>query len=136
MRVEAGVATQVVNAVGGRFAGMGGPGSHFLFGMDPFSNLGLPGVRGNHPWESNGKEMSSVRRDSMSLALDAGRILSGTSFLYQSQEDEPSGGGFDGRWTAWGRGSFLQFDGLDPGVGVSGQVFNITTGFDYESRGR
>ena len=53
--------------------------------------------------------------------------------MYQTEEDEPYGGGLDGRWTAWGRGSFLQFDGLDPAVGVSGEVFNMTAGFDYET---
>ena len=127
------VATQVVNAVGGRFAGMGGPGSRFLFGMDPYSTFGLAGARGNHRWENQWRDTSSGGSESVRLGLDPGRILSGTSFVYQTQADEPSDGGFDGRWTAWGRGSFLQFDGLDPGVGVSGEVFNITTGFDYES---
>ena len=127
------VATQVVNAVAGRFAGMGGPGSHFLFGLDPFSTFGLAGVRGNHRWENQWRETSSGGSESVRLGLDPGRILSGTSFVYQTEEDEPSDGGLDGRWTAWGRGSFLEFDGLDPGVGVSGEVFNITTGFDYET---
>ena len=127
------VATQVVNAVAGRFAGMGGPGSHFLFGMDPFSTFGRAGARGNHRWENQWRETSSGGSESVRLGLNPGRILSGTSFVYQTEEGEPSDGGFDGRWTAWGRGSFLQFDGLDPGVGVSGEVFNITTGFDYET---
>ena len=53
--------------------------------------------------------------------------------MYQTEEDEPSEVDLDGRWTAWGRGSFLEFDGLDPGVGVSGEVFNMTAGFDYET---
>ena len=127
------VATQVVNAVAGRFAGMGGPGSHFLFGLDPFSTFGRAGVRGNHRWENQWRETSSGGSESVRLGLDPGRILSGTSFVYQTEEGEPSDGGLDGRWTAWGRGSFLEFDGLDPGVGVSGEVFNITTGFDYET---
>ena len=127
------VAIQVVNAVAGRFAGMGGPGSHFLFGLDPYSTFGLAGARGNQRWENQWRETSSGGSESVRLGLDPGRILSGTSFVYQTEEDEPSDGGLDGRWTAWGRGSFLQFDGLDPGVGVSGEVFNITTGFDYET---
>ena len=127
------VATQVVNAVAGRFAGMGGPGSHFLFGLDPYSTFGLAGARGNHRWENQWRDTSTGGSESVRLGLDPGRILSGTSFVYQTEEDEPSDGGLDGRWTAWGRGSFLQFDGLDPGVGVSGEVFNITTGFDYET---
>ena len=128
------VATQVVDAVGGRFAGMGGPGgSHFLFGMDPFSSFGLAGARGNARWESRWRETSPGSPESVRLAVHPGRILSGTSFVYQTEEDEPSGGGLDGRWTAWGRGSFLEFDGLDPGVGVSGEVFNMTAGFDYET---
>ena len=130
------VATQVVDAVGGRFAGMGGPGgSHFLFGMDPFSSLGLAGPRGNGRWGSRWRENSPGGPNSTGPGLHPGRILSGVSFVYQSGEDELSGGGggLYGRWTAWGRGSFVQFDGLDPGVGVSGEVFNITTGFDYET---
>ena len=127
------VATQVVNAVAGRFAGMGGPGSHFLFGLDPYSTFGLAGARGNHRWENQWRDTSTGGSESVRLGLDPGRILSGTSFVYQTEEDEPSDGGLDGRWTAWGRGSFLQFDGLEPGVGVSGEVFNITTGFDYET---
>ena len=127
------VATQVVNAVAGRFAGMGGPGSHFLFGMDPFSTFGRAGARGNHRWENQWRDTSTGGSESVRLGLNPGRILSGTSFVYQTEEGEPSDGGFDGRWTAWGRGSFLEFDGLNPGVGVSGEVFNITTGFDYET---
>ena len=127
------VATQVVNAVESRFAGMGGPGSRFLFGMDPFSMFGPTGARGNQRWESQWRETSSGGSESVRLGLHPGRILAGTSFVYQTGEDEPSGGGLDGRWTAWGRGSFLEFDGLDRGVGVSGEVFNMTAGFDYEA---
>ena len=129
------VATQVVDAVGGRFASMGGPGgSHFLLGMNPFATFGgLASTRGNARWDSLWGETSSGRPGNVSLGTHPGRILSGTSFAYQSEEGESAGGGFDGRWTAWGRGSFLEFDGLDPGVGVTGEVFNVTTGFDYES---
>ena len=111
---------------------MGGPGSRFLFGMDPFSMFGRAGARGNQRWES-WRETSSGGSESFRLGLNPGRVLAGTSFVYQTEEDAPSGGGLDGRWTAWGRGSFLEFDGLDPEVGVSGEVFNITAGFDYES---
>ena len=129
------VATQVVDAVGGRFAGMGGPGSHFLLGADPFySMLGPAGTRGYRRWEPRWGENPSGSPGSASLGLDAGQLLSGTSFVVRSQEEqEPYEGGFDGRWTAWGRGSFLDFDGLDPGVGLTGEVFNVTAGFDYES---
>ena len=127
------VATQVVNAVESRFAGMGGPGSRFLLGMDPFSMFGPAGARGSQRWESQWRETSSGGSESVRLGLHPGRILAGTSFVYQTEEDEPSGGGLDGRWTAWGRGSFLEFDGLDPAVGVSGEVFNMTAGFDYET---
>ena len=129
------VASQVVEAVGGRFAGMGGPGSHFLLGMDPFrSHLGFRGARGYRRWEPRWGEDVSGSPGSASLGLDAGQLLSGTSFVVRSQEDqEPYEGGFDGRWTAWGRGSYLQFDGLEPGVGLTGEVFNVTAGFDFES---
>ena len=136
------VATQVVDAVVGRFAGMGGPGAHFLFGPDPYSLFGVgphsgfgPGrALGNTGWNSRWTETSSGGPESAPMALDAGRLLSGSSFLYQSEGEQGSfGGGIDGRWTAWGRGSFLQFDGLDPQVGVRGEVFNITSGFDYQS---
>ena len=95
--------------------------------------FGPAGARGNQRWESQWRETSSGGSESVPLGLHPGRILAGTSFVYQTEEDEPSGGGLDGRWTAWGRGSFLEFDGLDSGVGVSGEVFNMTAGFDYET---
>ena len=52
-----------------------------------------------------------MRPPDASLGLPPGRILAGTSFMYQTEEDEPSEVDLDGRWTAWGRGSFLEFDG-------------------------
>ena len=128
------VASQVVDAVGDRFANMDGPGSHFLLGSDPLrSSLAFGGAeryrRGMPDW----MEASPGRPEHASLGFDAGRILSGASFVYQSQEDQPQDGGFTGRWTAWGRGSYMEFDGLDAGVGLSGEVFNVTTGFDVQS---
>ena len=128
------VASQVVDAVGDRFANMDGPGSHFLLGSDPLrSSLAFGGAeryrRGMPDW----MEASPGRPEHASLGFDAGRILSGASFAVQSQEDQPQDGGFTGRWTAWGRGSYMEFDGLDAGVGLSGEVFNVTTGFDVQS---
>ena len=68
-----------------------------------------------------------------SVGLDPARVLAGTSFVYRSQDEESSGGGLERRWTAWGRGSHMEFDGLDPGVGISGEVFNVTAGFDVQT---
>ena len=128
------VASQVVDAVGDRFANMDGPGSHFLLGSDPLrSSLGFGGAERYRRGMPNGMEASPGGPEHASLRFDAGRILSGTSFVYQSQEDQPQDGGFAGRWTAWGRGSYTEFDGLDAGVGLSGEVFNVTTGFDVQS---
>ncbi len=128
------VASQVVDAVGDRFANMDGPGSHFLLGSDPMrSSLAFGGAeryrRGMPDW----MEASPGRPEHASLGFDAGQILSGASFVYQSDEEQPPDGGFTGRWTAWGRGSYMQFDGLNPGVGLSGEVFNVTTGFDVQT---
>ncbi len=127
------VASQVVDAVGDRFANPDGPGSHFVLGSGPMrSSLGFGGVERYRRWMPHGTEASPDRREATSLGFDAGRILSGSSFVVQSQEG-PSGGGFGGRWTAWGRGSYTEFDGLDPGVGLSGEVSSVTAGFDVQS---
>ena len=128
------VASQVVDAVGDRFANMDGPGSHFLLGSDPLrSSLAFGGAERYRRGMPNWMEASPGRAEHASVGFDAGRILSGASFAVQSQEDQPEEGGFTGRWTAWGRGSYMEFDGLDPGVGLSGEVFNVTTGFDVQS---
>ena len=127
------VASQVVDAVGDRFANMDGPGSHFLLGSDPVRSSLAFGADRYRRWMPNSMEASPGHSEHASRGFDAGRVLSGTSFLVQSQEGQPEGGGFAGRWTAWGRGSYMEFDGLDPGVGLSGEVFNVTTGFDIES---
>ena len=128
------VASQVVDAVGDRFANMDGPGSHFLLGSDPLrSSLAFGGAERYRRGMPNGMEASPGSAEHASLGFDAGRILSGASFVYQGEEDQPQDGGFTGRWTAWGRGSYTEFDGLDPGVGLSGEVFNVTTGFDVQS---
>ena len=128
------VASQVVDAVGDRFANMDGPGSHFVLGSDPFrSNLAFGGVERFRRWMPQGMEASPGRAEHASLGFDAGQILSGTSFVYQGEEGQPQDDGFAGRWTAWGRGSYTEFDGLEPGVGLSGEVFNVTTGFDVQS---
>ena len=128
------VASQVVDAVGDRFANMDGPGSHFLLGSDPLrSSLAFGGAKRYRRGMPDWMEASPGRPEHASLGFDAGQILSGASFVYQSEEEQPPDGGFTGRWTAWGRGSYMQFDGLDPGVGLSGEVFNVTTGFDVQS---
>ena len=129
------VASQVVDAVGGRFAGMGGPGSHFLLGGDPFrSTLAFAGVQGYRRGEPRWMENASDRPGAIGIGLDPARILSGSSFVYSGQDDEqPAGRGFEGRWTAWGRGSLTHFDGADPGVTLGGEVLNVTAGADVQS---
>lgn len=128
------VATQVVDAVGNRFANMDGPGSHFLLGSDPVrSSLAFGGVERYRRWMPHSLAAPPRATGHASLGLDAGQLLAGASFAVQSQDGQPEGGGFAGRWTAWGRGSYREFDGLDPGVGLRGEVFNVTSGFDVQS---
>ena len=123
------VATQVVDAVSGRFAAMGGPDSHFLPGMDLFGDLGRAGAA---EYRGLGPPWMAARKDgpaAASLDFDPARFLDGMSFQHQGAPE----GWREARWTTWGRGSYMEFDGLDPGVGVSGEVLNLTAGFDVQT---
>ena len=60
------------------------------------------------------------------LSLDERTILSQSSFVLPlSEESGP-------RWTAWGRGSYAEFDGREDGVDLEGEALTGMAGIDFK----
>ena len=60
------------------------------------------------------------------MSLDEQAILSGSSFALPLSEADGQ------RWTAWGKGAYMEFDGEEDGIELDGDVLAGTVGVDVE----
>ena len=145
------VAGHVVDAIGERFEGSHGGGSHLTLGGERVS-LGAgavpPGgeLPGGHD-EAAAREGLSALADRIAgdawTAREAGgsnedgtrtmterELLLGSSFRLTLGGDGEGAGAADTRWTAWGRAAASRFDGKADGLTLDGDVTTFTLGAD------
>ena len=112
------VATQVMDAVGGRLAEGAGQGSQASVAgrrLEPAADVA----------PSDWFEPASFR------TMEFRELLAGSSVdLTAVRADESGGEG--GRWTAWGRGGATRFGGKEAELSVGGTVAGGVVGADYE----
>ena len=145
------VAGHVVDAIGERFEGSHGGGSHLTFGGERVS-LGAGAVPpGGEPPARNdeaaAREGLSALADRIAgdawTAREAGgsnedgtrtmtqrELLLGSSFRLSLAGDAQGAGAADTRWTAWGRAAASRFDGEADGISLDGDVTTFTLGAD------
>ena len=145
------VAGHVVDAIGERFEGSHGGGSHLTLGGERVS-LGAgtvpPGgeLPGGHD-EAAAREGLSALADRIAgdawTAREAGgsnedgtrtmterELLLGSSFRLSLGGDAEGAGAAGTRWTAWGRAAASRFDGKADGLTLDGDVTTFTLGAD------
>ena len=145
------VAGHVVDAIGERFEGSHGGGSHLTFGGERVS-LGAGSVppggepAGRHD-EAAAREGLSALADRIAgdawTAREAGgsnedgtrtmtqrELRLGSSFRLSLGGAAQGAGAADTRWTAWGRAAASRFDGEADGISLDGDVTTFTLGAD------
>ena len=145
------VAGHVVDAIGERFEGSHGGGSHLTLGGQRVSlGAGTVPPGGELPArndEAAAREGLSALADRIAgdawTAWEAGgsnedgtrtmterELLLGSSFRLSLGGDAEGAGAADTRWTAWGRAAASRFDGKADGISLDGDVTTFTLGGD------